>query len=118
MLKRIGLVLATGLATLVVAGPAQANTNSCKAVSHDGRVSCTASVSAEQVDVARVRIGARTHRARWFLTCTKGSHTTTETGLLGVRKVARPQITLNNPECTLRASGRSRSTARVRVVLR
>jgi hypothetical protein len=118
MLKRIGVVLATVVATLLIAESAQANTDSCISRSHDGRVSCTAAVTADRVDFARVRIGDRTNRAVWRLRCEKGAQTTTDTGRLGERKVAQPPITLNNPECTLTATGRSRSVARVRVTLR
>jgi hypothetical protein len=121
VLKCIGVVLATGLATLAIAESAQANSDTCRAVSQDGgRVTCTAAVSAERVEVARIRIGQQTTRAVWRLRCRTGDVGFRTFGRLGRRKVVRiTAFPLNNPErCGLRATARSHAVVRVRVVLR
>ena len=111
MKKAILAGLAT-VAVLIVAAPAFASSNYCSA-----RDRCTTSTSGDHVSLATVRLGRAT-RGAFVLTCTQGSHTSTQKGRLGygAHRLIVPEF---KNTCTLVATGKAPGpkNARVRVSL-
>ncbi len=115
MKKMLIAGLAALAAAVIIPTAAQASADSCF-VRGDG-VSCTANTSGDRVSFARVKMGVLT-RGSFAILCTKGSHEFADSGELHRGEGFVIPLRLNRPDCTLTAVGRSKSRARVRVVLR